>query len=855
MSQLPFDQAINRLKDNEERLDGFVNGPGYTTSTGASIEGVPDFIERIEADINASSAISQTNAAKAAAQVAAASAVSAAGLAESSSIVAVAAKVEAVAAAAGLVTGVKGYATLALLNADLVPGAGVIAMVTNDPTPTNNGYYRKIGATTTGSWTVSTFDPLAATRNALLDYNLCKDNNSTFAGAGDWLLFGAPGVAISGGEMQVTFTAGVNQAVYLPPAVANLSADKQYQIEIRVKLVSGTASRFQFGSTYSSLPVPANQIIDKATATYRTLKKRVIGGSPVVGLWFGLAAADNLGCVMAIDDVKCFELSNVTIAAEDEILALQSSITGLLSTENSTMVEPNSWAKDLGNPGMSFTSNVGEMTLTFGAGTNQNVSIPGLLVIGQTYTITAEARLVSGNPSPLFLGDFSSLATAGTFQISPTSQKIRYVGKIVAQATYLSIGLVAANNAGCVIALDNLQLFSGILADIAITEEDSSTPVPLSNNTAGFMLSLSKYDKPLIKVGIVGDSLMANDYGGAVPGGVDEGLTRRPIRLDCNSVPRLIYDYLSFNKATHRRLDDADWTKSGTWTSFNDTTVWEPPHTFSAYHSSIAANAYAEIAVPNGNENFALIVHKDAAFGKLDILLNGGSIAAYGPSQIDLARVRNNASDIGNPFYTVLYTGLPAGVNTIRVRKENNATKVDVWGGFYWTGVTLVVHNVAHGGHTLDGLYTQHMTAEVVENNFDAIMFELPIMNDVGSKTSAVSVQDLVKSLTKIGHKDVMFYSPNPFGDNGAGTNYYPLYTAPSMEETSNALCRYMYKNAIPFVNCFEMFKRKIENRGGTLAGGQGGLYYTTDGQHPSVAGAREWFGLLKPYISNKPIS
>lgn len=47
---------------------------------------------------------------------------------------------------------VKGYATLAVLNANLVPEDGTLADVTNDPDTNNNGRYRKSGATGAGSW-------------------------------------------------------------------------------------------------------------------------------------------------------------------------------------------------------------------------------------------------------------------------------------------------------------------------------------------------------------------------------------------------------------------------------------------------------------------------------------------------------------------------------------------------------------------------------------------------------------------------------------------------------------------------------------------------------------------------------
>ncbi|MHC1726490.1 MAG: hypothetical protein AB9866_10850 [Syntrophobacteraceae bacterium] len=60
-----------------------------------------------------------------------------------------------------------GFETKALMDADLVHAAGTLAEVTNDATPSNNGIYRKEGASGAGSWVKSDFRPggLAAGRN------------------------------------------------------------------------------------------------------------------------------------------------------------------------------------------------------------------------------------------------------------------------------------------------------------------------------------------------------------------------------------------------------------------------------------------------------------------------------------------------------------------------------------------------------------------------------------------------------------------------------------------------------------------------------------------------------------------
>lgn len=52
-------------------------------------------------------------------------------------------------------SGVKGYPTRASLNADLSPPSQMMAFVTNDPTPSNNGTYRKEGPPGGGNWVLA----------------------------------------------------------------------------------------------------------------------------------------------------------------------------------------------------------------------------------------------------------------------------------------------------------------------------------------------------------------------------------------------------------------------------------------------------------------------------------------------------------------------------------------------------------------------------------------------------------------------------------------------------------------------------------------------------------------------------
>ena len=66
-------------------------------------------------------------------------------------------------------TGVIGYSTRALMNADLAHPAGFVAYVTNDPTPANNGTYLKSGASGAGSWGQSSFDRMALVEGRATD--------------------------------------------------------------------------------------------------------------------------------------------------------------------------------------------------------------------------------------------------------------------------------------------------------------------------------------------------------------------------------------------------------------------------------------------------------------------------------------------------------------------------------------------------------------------------------------------------------------------------------------------------------------------------------------------------------------
>lgn len=374
-------------------------------------------------------------------------------------------------------------------------------------------------------------------------------------------------------------------------------------------------------------------------------------------------------------------------------------------------------------------------------------------------------------------------------------------------------------------------------------------------NTNLFLADFNKASKTLHKVAILGSSVMANgNLAGDIPVEFDEGDKYRPLRLTHNTVARRIYDLMSWNKANHIRLDATEFTKSGTWTAVNDTTVFEPIYDNETYHESTEANAYVEITVPDGKENFSFICAKDASFDTLAITLNGGSIAAYGAATVDCARARLHASDIGNHYFTVTYEGLPAGANVIRIAKGNNTNKVRIWGGFYWSGNTLIVQNVAHNGHTMQDLINQHLDAEITGNAFDHVMFQITLGNEIANEISvAGSVTYLNTILTTYLHEtNLLITDCHPFGIDPANpeTNYYADWTDPTMEEYTIFYKLKCWDEIRSFVNVFNSFKKQIIADGGSLIGGEAGLTYTTDGMHLSPAGNAKWMEILTPIFS-----
>ncbi len=385
--------------------------------------------------------------------------------------------------------------------------------------------------------------------------------------------------------------------------------------------------------------------------------------------------------------------------------------------------------------------------------------------------------------------------------------------------------------------------------------------------------SISTENKSLVKIVFAGDSLTANQIGGAIPADLDEGNSMQPMRLLSNNFPRRMYDALSWNKPIWRRLDNTDWTNS-TFVNFTEAGMFEG--TSEVYYRSGTSGGYIEITVPTGSENFALICRQKAGSGKLNVTLNGGAIGSYanpyydakvltnvnvttaqvpaflprGLSQIDLNKT--GSSTVGNPYHIVEFKNLPPNQDNVLRFTMNSNTSCDVWGGFYWSGSTMVAMNIGHGGHTTTDLLTEHLQDELFDEIYDHIIFEIPEMNNV--RLSLVQSETDIRSIiTTLKGRDVVYTSCNMYGLSITyDVNMWPYYTpggggatATSIDLLNEKVNEIMADEKEAFIDIYDHFVKLIAARGGSLTGGEVGLWYTHDGQHGNEAGCREWFNVL----------
>jgi lysophospholipase L1-like esterase len=329
---------------------------------------------------------------------------------------------------------------------------------------------------------------------------------------------------------------------------------------------------------------------------------------------------------------------------------------------------------------------------------------------------------------------------------------------------------------------------------------------------------------------------------------------------------------ISWNKPIWRRLDHSAWSKSGFTYQYYDLFNGINP----GYWQSTSAGSYAQIIVPQGYEHFALVCRQMSGGGILNVTINGQTPSTY-PNPYYDSRVETNTivtadvvpptlpigvsaidltstSSRGNFYHIVQFNNLPSGQDNVIKFETASAAQCDIWGGFYWSGNTCVVMNLGHGGHTSSELISKWMTAEVYNENYDAILFEIPEMNNTRlsidqTKADITSISDRLRGM----NVDHCFTSCNILGLSIVhDTNFYN--TSPTQLEINDAVRELLSSLGEPFIDIFQYFRWHTERRGGTLAGGQAGLWYTEDGQHGNPAGVKLWFDCLKKVILNKTI-
>ena len=532
----------------------------------------------------------------------------------------------------------------------------------------------------------------------------------------------------------------------------------------------------------------------------------------------------------------------------------------------------------------------GELILTQTTAANGGISFSDFLAGGE-YIVQFKAK-ASFDGQIIVLGDAAS--SGGNREVvTLTNGYKEYTVNIAPEITSVSIILWSNNvHIGETISLKDMVIY----AKGGITKNKREPFITF--NTDAFLQSVSRNDKYLVKIACEGDSLIANAIGGAIPSDVDEGDTMLPMRLLTNGVPRRLYDFLSWNKPTWRRLDHPDWTKSGfsAVTNWNNQTNGNANAVFHGtnekYHKATTSGAYCEITVPDGFEHFAIICRTRSGNGSLGVTINGvaPSTLTYSnpilegnpektaselttllltnsvvttdvcpinvPCGADAISLNKGTTACGNPYAIYEFNNLPEGDNVIRFTSASSA-EVDVWGGFYWSGHTMVVMNIAHGGRTTSDLLTYYLPDELFAADYDAVLFEVTEMNNTRLAIDQTE-NDLLSIISRLEDKgiDHCFTSCNPLGLSIVhDTNFWTADSIVTNQLTINNKVReIMFALGQPFVDLFTYYKWRIENKGGTLEGGEGGLWYTWDGQHGNPLGVKIWVDCLKKVLANKAI-
>lgn len=558
-------------------------------------------------------------------------------------------------------------------------------------------------------------------------------------------------------------------------------------------------------------------------------------------------------------------------ALDDFITAMNAVMTSKITGIDSTFEGVGNWETGLGGLTADISTVPGAMYLDFTAG-NQAVKLADTVDTENYFLIRIKAYKVSGAGMTIRIGKFvSGTRQESQLDIVPISGSRWYYGYLWDFSdAILYIGALTANNNGTKIAIEEIHCEQVSTTQILSVDYDLLPTEYFS----GLFNDVKRSNQTLLKAAVIGDSIMANSYGGALPS--DEGDTLRPPRITTNNVPRRFYDRLKYNTPLFRRLDHADWTRSTLGggddfeeillsTSGDHRTPWHPNNTDEKYFRSGESGAYCEIIIPDGQENCAVLYRtgyqSDGANmdDEIDVTLNGGDISAYGDAVLDeyTGAITGFENAYGFGLNVAEYSGLPSGANTIRLTKSTNSDEFHLWGVLYWSGDTMIILNTAYGGGNIKSL--SDITGQATDkNSYELAFTQMPIMNNSGS---AVPFEDQLSYLcitmnrTGIPIENTLFYGTHPFGIDPVDDdpNYYTLYADPDFKDGMELAMKIIGFFELNFIDVFRYFETDIIAQGGTLIGGEAGYYYTSDGQHPDDDGADYYDGFLVDKLPQIP--
>lgn len=376
---------------------------------------------------------------------------------------------------------------------------------------------------------------------------------------------------------------------------------------------------------------------------------------------------------------------------------------------------------------------------------------------------------------------------------------------------------------------DNLTIVKSDISSIQAAASNYTNKLVYNLETP--LASISRHSKRLVKGVVVSDSLWGNgdpiNFGGPLPGWLAMPDGENPMRGTYYNLFMRAYGTLCHGRPStpkNRRINHADWSSTGTWTAINNNTIWEPGYANETYHFTTSPNASKTITIPAGCESIGLILREASGCASVDFSLNGGSIAAYGPSSFDTDYA--NVGHTGNPYRILEWHDVPtSGSNTFTLTKDNTSDPLYVWGAIFWTGNTVILINMSHGGHTLGDILAQHWADEYVRNNWDFTIFQLTELNDTRVNNLPQSVANLKTMLDVIQLKDCITMSCIPFGGELFSTTY------PGQRLFNEAFKKEILDRKLPFIDNFTLFERAIISMGRTPEDG-GAEVFQWDKQH-----------------------